>query len=100
MIDELNLIRRIIGLLAREGRPLSIEYIARKLKLSWNSVYKAIADMVLLELQRRYPSVLLDMPVVPLKSASGLLVVPKSIFKSDFPRKAHKNRVLEESSLD
>ena len=98
MIRKGNLKAKIIGLLVREKRPLSVEYIAKKLHVSWNSVYKAIADIIILELQNRYPTILFDMPIVPLKSASGLLIAPKSIFHANPPRKkSYENETSEQT---
>jgi len=97
MIRNGNLKAKIIGLLVREKRPLSVEYIAKKLKVSWNSVYKAIADIIILELQNRYPTILFDMPIVPLKSASGLLIAPKSIHANPPKKKSYENETSEET---
>jgi len=78
-MDRNDLHSKIVVLVNQEGRPLAIDYIATKLGVNWYTVYKAIADIIIGELQKRYLSVLYDMPIVPLKSTKSLVITPKSM---------------------
>jgi len=75
-----NLHSKLIKLVNEEGRPLAIDYIATKLGVNWYTVYKAIADIIIGELQEHHLSVLYDMPIIPLKSTKSLVITPRSMF--------------------
>lgn len=71
---------KIINLVNEEGRPLAIDYIATKVGCNWYTVYKAIADIIIGELQEHHLSVLCNMPIIPLKSTKSLVITPRSMF--------------------
>lgn len=73
---------RIIKLIESERRPLDINYIAQKLGVHWFTVYKAITDMILDELQERYREILYNMPIVPLKTTKSLVLTPKNMLQA------------------
>ena len=75
-----DLHQKIIDLVNEEGRPLAIDYIATKVGANWYTVYKAIADIIIGELQKHHLSVLYDMPIIPLKSTKSLVITPRSMF--------------------
>jgi hypothetical protein len=79
-MKENNLHSKIIVLVNREGRPLAIDYIANKLGIHWYTAYKAIADIIIAELQERHLDVLYELPLVPFKSTKSLVIVPRSMF--------------------
>jgi len=73
---------RIIKLIESEHRPLDINYIAQKLGVHWFTVYKAITDMILNELQERHREILYNMPIVPLKTTKSLVLTPKNMLQT------------------
>jgi hypothetical protein len=71
--------QQIRDLIEKENRPLDINYVANKLGVHWFTVYKAVADGVLDELQKKHRTILYSMPIVPLKTSKNLLLTPKSM---------------------
>lgn len=66
---------------------MAVDYIATKLGVRWHTVYKAIADIIIEELQKRHLNVLYDMPIIPLKSTKSLVITPRSMFARPAVRK-------------
>ena len=78
-MEENSIQGEIIKLLEKENRQLDINFVANELRVHWFTVYKAVADGILAELQDRYRKVLYAMPIVPLKTSKSLLLTPKSM---------------------
>lgn len=74
-----ELYEKIVELIEREQRQLDINYVATQLGVHWFTVYKAIADKMLSELQESHRSILFSMPIIPLKTSKSLLLTPKSL---------------------
>lgn len=75
--------QQITELLERENRQLDINFVANKLGVHWFTVYKAVADLILSELQEHHREVLYSMPIIPLKTTKNLLLTPKSMFRKE-----------------
>lgn len=78
-MEKNHIQKQIIALLKKENRQLDINFVANELGVHWFTVYKAIADTILAELQDHHRDVLYDMPIVPLKTSKSLLLTPKSM---------------------
>lgn len=76
---ENNLVKRIIDLLEKENRPLDISYISTALRVHWFTAYKAIADLILAELQEKHAEILQSMSLILLKTSKGYVLTPRRL---------------------
>ena len=82
-MEKNDIQQRIRQLVEKENRPLDINYVANKIGVHWFTVYKAVADGILDELQEEYRQILYAMPIVPLKTSKSLVLMPKSMLASE-----------------
>lgn len=86
-MEKNNVQRRIIKLLKKENRQLDINFVANELGVHWFTVYKAVTDLILKELQDHHRFILYSMPIVPLKTSKSLLLTPKSMLATGGPKR-------------
>ena len=72
-----NLLAEIVAVVEKTGTPLDISHIATELGVHWWTIYKAIADYVIIELQANHMEILRSMPFVPLKTSKSWVLVPR-----------------------
>lgn len=71
---------QILNIIQKESRPLDISYLAEKLYTSWWGAFKAVADILMDELQEKFPDILHSLSIVPIKTTKSWVVASPSLF--------------------
>jgi len=87
MKQKRNLVPEIKRVVESMGSPVDISHVARRLGIHWYTIYKAVADLVLTELLSKHKEILFSLPIIPLKTPRGIILLAKGSLPSEIQRK-------------
>jgi len=90
MTKNADLKERILQLLQKAKKPVSIDYIRYNLGVNWWTAYKAVAEIIFNELQK-HPEIHSFFPFLPIKSTKSLIIIPKTTFYPPAKRGGENN---------
>jgi len=79
MTKNADLEEKILQLLRKAKKPVSIDYIRYNLGINWWTAYKAVAEIIFDEI-KKHPEIHHFFPFLPLKSTKSLIIIPKASF--------------------
>jgi len=85
MKDE-EIFRLCVREVQKMKEPVDIGLLSEKLKVSWWSVYRAICNELIRHIQVQHPEIFKELPLVPLKTRKGILLVPVALLGGEVKR--------------